>query len=144
MTTCCIARSTRPDTDNLQEVLTKLEQWEKDWQMEFNHTKCETIETIQIARKLNPIRRTYELHGHQLTNATSGKYLGVTRHEKLLWNRHVHDVSKRPTIPLHSWGETLPDALKLWRSTVFRRWHVQFRWTPYQYGTPTLQLTSPR
>ena len=36
-----------------------------------------------------------ELHGHQLANVTSGKYLGVSLHEKLLWNKHVDDVSKK-------------------------------------------------
>ncbi|MCG8078976.1 MAG: hypothetical protein JAY75_22405, partial [Candidatus Thiodiazotropha taylori] len=83
---------TAQDTDILQKDLTKLEQWEKDWQMQFNPSKCETI---HITRKRNPIRRTYVLHGHHLTDATSGKYLGVTLHEKLLWNRQVDDVSKK-------------------------------------------------
>ena len=83
---------TAKDTDILQEDLKKLEEWEKDWQMQFNPSKCETI---HITRKRNPIRRTYELHGHKLADVKSGKYLGVTLHEKLNWNQHIEDVSKK-------------------------------------------------
>ena len=80
------------DTDILQEDLKKLEKWEQDWQMEFNPSKCETL---HFTRKRKPLRRTYELHGHQLANTPCGKYLGVTLHEKLLWSNHVDAVTKK-------------------------------------------------
>ncbi|MCG8034813.1 MAG: hypothetical protein JAZ03_21935, partial [Candidatus Thiodiazotropha taylori] len=83
---------TQQDASILQEDLRKLEKWETDWQMQFNPTKCETI---RITRKRNPIKTTYNIHGHDLATVTSGKYLGTTIHEKLLWNDHVDAVTKK-------------------------------------------------
>ena len=38
------------------EDLAKLQQWEADWQMQFNASKCETI---RITRKRSPIKTDY-------------------------------------------------------------------------------------
>ena len=63
------------DARILQEDLDKLQEWEKDWQMSFNGSKCEVI---RVTRKRNHIKTTYTIHGHDLTVNKTGKYLGVT------------------------------------------------------------------
>ena len=40
------------DAQILQEDLDKLQEWERDWQMSFNASKCEVI---RVTRKRNPI-----------------------------------------------------------------------------------------
>jgi len=34
-------------------------------------------------------------HGQKLATVLSGRYLGATLHEKLLWNEHVDNVTKK-------------------------------------------------
>jgi len=80
------------DTNILQEDLSKLQQWEADWQMQFNASKCETI---CITRKRNPIKTDYYIHGQKLATVPSRRYLGATLNEKLLWNEHVDTVTKK-------------------------------------------------
>jgi len=86
-----VIRSAR-DSAALQEDLHNLEKWESEWQMAFNPSKCETI---RITRKRQPIISTYTIHGHILDTVPSGKYLGVTIHEKLSWNDHVNTTAKK-------------------------------------------------
>ena len=72
--------------------LDKLQEWERDWQMSFNSSKCEVI---RVTRKRNPIKTTYTIHGHDLTVNKTGKYLGVTIADNLTWNAHVDATSKK-------------------------------------------------
>ena len=80
------------DTDILQNDLTKLEQWEKEWDMEFNPSKCQVI---HITRSKKPIPSKYFLHGTQLENVPHAKYLGVDISETLNWNTHISRISKK-------------------------------------------------
>ena len=83
---------TQQDTTVLQDDLDRLQQWEKDWQMSFNPSKCEVV---RITRKRNPIKANYQIHGHDLSVVTSGKYLGVTLTDNLSWNAHVDDKTRK-------------------------------------------------
>ena len=47
------------DIISLHEDLDRLQQWEKEWQMSFNPTKCVVV---RITRKRNPINATYKIH----------------------------------------------------------------------------------
>ena len=76
----------------LQEDLLRLEARERDWQMSFNPIKCEIIR-ISNGRKL--ITGSYTIHGHQLAQVKSWKYLDVTLIENLSWNAHVDQVTKK-------------------------------------------------
>ena len=80
------------DARILQEDLDKLQDWEKEWQMSFNPIKCEVN---RITNKRNPIRTSYQIHGHDLTVAKTGKYLGVTISSDLSWNAHVDATVKK-------------------------------------------------
>ena len=85
------------NSSTLQEDLQKLEEWEHDWQMSFNPSKCEVL---RITRKRNPIITNYVLHGQQLATVKKGKYLGVTISDKLSWNDHVDATTKKANTSL--------------------------------------------
>ena len=80
------------DARILQEDLDKLQEWERDWQMSFNVSKCEVI---TVTWKRNPIKTTYTIHGHDLTVNKTGKYLGVTIADNLTWNAHIEATSMK-------------------------------------------------
>jgi len=52
-----------PNRDSVQE-------WEKDWLIEFNTSKCEAI---TFTRKTRPVKAKYNLHGTTLETVTSAK-----------------------------------------------------------------------
>ena len=76
----------------LQEDLSRLETWERDWQMSSIPLKCEVI---RISKKRTQITGSYTIHGHQLATVKSGKYLGVTLTDNLSWNVHVDQATKK-------------------------------------------------
>ena len=80
------------DAERLQADLNQFQEWEKDWQMLFNPDKCEHI---RITNKRNIIQTSYNIHGHTLKETTQAKYLGVTIDNKLSWNSHVNQMTKR-------------------------------------------------
>jgi hypothetical protein len=80
------------DTVHLQEELDKLASWELAWMMSFHPEKCNVL---TVSRKRNIIKRGYILHGHQLEQVTSAKYLGVTISSDLRWNVHIANICKR-------------------------------------------------
>ena len=84
--------STEEDRRILQEDLSRLEAWEKDWQMSFNPIKCEVI---RICKRRNQITGSYTIHGQQLATVKSGKYLGVILTDNLSWNAHVDQATKK-------------------------------------------------
>ena len=51
----------RKDTEDLQQDLAALEDWEKQWQMAFHPEKCVVI---QISSKRSTIPANYTLHNH--------------------------------------------------------------------------------
>ena len=48
-----------------------------------------------VTNKRNIIQTSYNIHGHTLKETTQAKYLGVTIDNKLSWNSHVNQVTKR-------------------------------------------------
>ena len=80
------------DAEQLQADLNQFQEWEKDWQMLFNPDKCEHI---GITNKRNIIQTSYNIHDHTLKETTQAKYLGVTIDNKLSWNSHVNQVTKK-------------------------------------------------
>ena len=80
------------DSAILQEDLNRLQQWEQDWMMSFNPSKCEVL---HITRKKSHIKTAYILHGQTLAVTKSGGYLGVTVSDDLSWNEHVNKATKK-------------------------------------------------
>ena len=64
----------KADCQTLQQDFHKLETWEKDWEMEFNPSKCQIL---YITRVRTPIRHQYVLHGQVLEAVHHAKYLGL-------------------------------------------------------------------
>ena len=63
------------DCNKLQEDLKRLEDWEREWLMEFHPAKCHVL---RITKKKSKATFPYTLHGHDLEEVQSAKYLGVT------------------------------------------------------------------
>ena len=81
------------DSKQLQLDLQALEQWEKEWLMSFNASKCSLI---RICPKANDTKETnYMLHGQTLAVEEASKYLGVTLTSNLSWNKHVENVAAK-------------------------------------------------
>ena len=79
------------DCKLLQQDLTALEQWETDWQMSFNPSKC-TVIRVHTGRSIK-YQSTYTLHGQTLEVVDGSKYLGVTVTDNLSWSRHVSETA---------------------------------------------------
>lgn len=99
-------RSTE-DSQILQEDLQALQKWEETWQMSFNPTKCEVL---RITKKRNPIKATYQIHGHTLTLAKTGKYLGVTLSHDMSWTPHIDSKTKAANNSLAFLRRNLPSC----------------------------------
>jgi hypothetical protein len=84
------------DARVLQEDLDKLQQWEKDWMMTFNASKCEVF---RFTKEKNPIKSIYTIHNEELNIVTNGKYLGTRLTDDLSWNTHVSATAKRLQMP---------------------------------------------
>lgn len=79
---CILYRSIKTSMDAvlLKEDLDALQEWEKDWIMEFHPHKCQVL---QISNKRQLINHPFSIHGHILETAESARYLGVNIHNKL-------------------------------------------------------------
>lgn len=123
------------DTVQLQQDLSALEKWERDWQMAFHPQKCTTI---HISRKRHPIKASYHLHGHTLEEVPSGKYLGVTISEDLSWREHINATSAKATRSVGFLRRNLRNCPKSIRSQAFTTLvrpvleYASVVWDPYQ------------
>ena len=84
-------RSAR-DTELLQQDMDQLQIWEKDWLMNFNASKCQTI---HFSRKRNPITKTYTIHGEDLVSVDNATYLGVKLNSTAAWGPHCNSTSRK-------------------------------------------------
>ena len=80
------------DSRQLQCDLSRLECWERDWQMSFNPSKCKVI---KVTRKRKPSDFQYILHGQTLESIDHTKYLGVHISRDLRWNTHADRVTSK-------------------------------------------------
>ena len=55
--------SSTDDEKKLQDDLTRLEAWEKEWLMDFHLKKCNVL---RLTKKRTKIPTDYRLHGHTL------------------------------------------------------------------------------
>ena len=58
------------DSKKLQNDLNVLQGWEKEWDMEFNPSKCQVVHIIRSKR---PIKTFYSMHGQVLEAVTSAR-----------------------------------------------------------------------
>ena len=91
----CLMYRTIHDTSDaaaLQADLDNLQQWEQDWLMDFNPSKCEVI---TISNKRNCIAFPYTIHNETLKKTDCAKYLGVNITSNLSWSTHVDKICKK-------------------------------------------------
>ena len=79
------------DCQLLQQDLIVLEQWEADWQISFNPSKC-TVIRVHTGRKVK-FQSSYRLHGQTIEVVGGSKYLGVTVTYNLTWSKHVSAIA---------------------------------------------------
>ena len=84
--------SSLSEANLLQEDLCKLEQWEKDWDMNFNHSKCQVL---HITKLKTAIPSKYFLHNTELESVPTAKYLRVTISDDLSLGKHVDNITKK-------------------------------------------------
>ncbi len=96
---CALYRNieTQEDTQSLQDDIDKLQKWETEWMMEFHPKKCQVL---QITNKRKTVNYPYNIHNHTLDIVDSVVYLGVTMHKSLKWNKHINEVTEKPTVQL--------------------------------------------
>ena len=85
------------DVITLQNDLDSLQSWESTWQMAFNPDKCEVL---RVTKKKNIVNAHYTIHGTELQNVDSAKYLGVSIQESLSWKVHVNNICKKANCTL--------------------------------------------
>ena len=81
------------DQTKLQADLTALEDWEREWQMSFNPSKC-SVMNITRNQPITP-PANYTLHNQKLETTKNSKYLGVVLSDDMTWTEHVDGVAAR-------------------------------------------------
>ena len=86
---CVVYSQVKSDSDCaiLQHDLDSLENWENQWCMSFNATKCNTT---AITRKHKLILYPYTLHNQILDTVEKATYLGVELSGDLTWADHIN------------------------------------------------------
>ncbi len=84
------AVSSEADCNALQDDLARLENWEQQWCMNFNASKCNAI---SITRKHKKLSHNYSLHNEILDRVNSATYLGVELASDLTWATHINKTS---------------------------------------------------
>ena len=79
-------------TKTLQADLDSLAERQTKWAMEFHPAKCSTLSATRSRQKIEP---SYELHGRQLDNVPTIKYLGVEIQENLKWSNHITSITNK-------------------------------------------------
>ena len=80
------------DSEELQSDLDTLVQWEKDWQLSFNPSKCHIM---RLTHARSPKHFEYKLGNSVLSETDGHPYLGVHISNKLSWNSHIHQISSK-------------------------------------------------
>ena len=62
--------------------------------MSFHPEKCNIL-SITKKLKRNPLTNCYILHGHQLEQVQSAKYLGVSITSDMKWSEHIANICKK-------------------------------------------------
>ena len=128
----------KEDQTLLQEDLDKLQEWERDWLMQFNADKCVVI---RISNKLSLRILDYHIHGTKLQTVKNAKYLGLTISSDLSWNAHVDITAKKATTSLNFLKRNLRSCPSTVKEKCYKSWFDQSWSMPLVYGTPTLNAT---
>ena len=84
-----LAVSNLQDAQILLQDLDQLHEWELQWDMEFNPSKCVVI---NATRAKTPVPSKYLLHDQILESVGGFKYLGVEISSNLTFNNHIQKI----------------------------------------------------
>ena len=114
-----IIYTTADKSAQLKEDLRSLEEWEKEWSMEFHPAKCEFI---RFSRKRNktPLP-TYHLHQEEIPTTKKIKYLGVNIQEDLKWHSHVEYITSKASTTLGFVKRTIPPQSTQLRARAYKQ-----------------------
>ena len=73
----------------IQDALSLVEQWSKEWGLTFNVAKCQAIDISQF-KVVSPLQ--LQMHSTSLTQVKEFRYLGVWVDSSLSWSRHVRET----------------------------------------------------
>ena len=128
------------DVLSLQEDLFKLQEWASKWQMKFNIKKCKTLRiSKRIKNKINHIyvMKSATSDPIPLEEITSDRYLGVILDNKLSFNEHIKEITKKATNLLNLCRRNLkmcsPKAKEIAYKALVRP-HLEYAssaWSPY-------------
>ncbi|XP_076451278.1 uncharacterized protein LOC143287217 [Babylonia areolata] len=85
--------------------------------MEFHPQKCSTL---TVSWKRNKIAPVYELHGQNLENVNTTKYLGVNIQDKVQWESHIDSITKKARKTLGFVRRNLKIGNKKTKETVYK------------------------
>ena len=125
----------------LQEDLNKLEQWAKEWQMEFHPDKCKTI---HITRSPNIMKHVYTIYGVPMETVTSVKYLGVNFTSDARWNTHIKQTKTKANGTLNFLQRNLRISSKKVKTTAYQAFvrprleYASTVWDPWTHENVTL------
>ena len=103
---------------SLQDDLNRLEQWEKQWDMEFHPSKCEHI---CFTRKKQPSDNSYKLHNIEIPRTNCTKYLGVYVDSKLTWQEHIAKITSKANATLAFIRRNVLTTSEEIRSTAYKQ-----------------------
>ena len=123
------------DSSKLQEDLSNLGHWEKEWQMSFHPDKCEVL---HVSKKKKAVQQDYILHGKTLGKTNNPKYLGVTMTNTMQWNTHINTTAKKANQTLGFIKRNLKCCPKKTKETAYKMLvrpkleYCSSVWDPYQ------------
>ena len=129
--------ATQADADRLQADLTKLGEWVRTWQMEYNVGKCLIL---TVTNKKTTIKATYTLHDQALTRVDSAKYLGLEFTNSLHWGKHAHAVAAKANRASAFLYRNIRDCPRNVQTRCYKSLarpmleYASTVWSPYQQG----------
>ena len=90
--TMCSKTIMKKKDEQVLQDLHSLTTWEEKWSMEFHPQKCSTL---RVSRKKDKTAPAYELHGQNIENVSTTKYLGVNIQDNMQWESHIESITKK-------------------------------------------------
>ena len=106
------------DADQLQLDLDNLANWADTWQMKFNVSKCEHMSIVRQPDK--HVAHTYKFNDTMLKDVDSIKYLGVNIDNRLSFDNHIQEISKKATNILHLLMRNLKKAKSKTKTIAYK------------------------
>ena len=95
-----------------------LEQWEKDWSMEFHPAKCEYIRFSR--KRVKSQLPFYMLHQELIPQVKVIRYLGVHMQDNLKWHTHIDMITTKSSTTLGFVKRTIPPQSFQLRIRVYK------------------------